>query len=85
MTVIEVVARAEETDPLSLEPLYDAIDPDFLNSLPDANGFSNLEFTYHGHTVRVTDSDDGIVVSLVDPDISADGSGGVAADTESST
>ncbi|MFA9416966.1 HalOD1 output domain-containing protein [Natrinema sp. HArc-T2] len=85
MTVVERVAEAEDADPVTLEPLYDAIDPDLLDSLPDADGFASLEFSYHGHTVRITDGNDGIAVSLVDADSSGGGSGGVAADHESST
>ncbi|MFD1563526.1 HalOD1 output domain-containing protein [Haloarchaeobius amylolyticus] len=85
MTVVDLVARADDADPVALEPLYDAIDPDLLDGLADADGFSTLEFRYHGYTVRVTGGDDGIAVSLVDADVSADGSSGVSTDTESST
>jgi len=67
MTVIERVARAEETDPLALAPLYDAIDPDLLDSLSDADGFTSLEFSYHGYTVSIEEGDDGLNVSLAKP------------------
>ncbi len=85
MTVVDLVARADDADPVTLEPLYEAIDPDFLDKLPDSDGFSRLEFLYHGYTVRITGGDDGIAVSLVDADISADDSSGASTDTESST
>jgi len=48
MTVINLVAQADGADPLETEPLYHAIDPDLLDSLPDAEGFSRLEFSYQG-------------------------------------
>ena len=85
MTVVERVAKAEDTDPVALEPLYDAIDPDLLDSLPDADGFASLEFVYQGYTVAVTAADDGTTVSVVGPGTSADGSTVTLTDTESST
>ena len=84
MTVIERVARAEEADPLALAPLYDAIDPDLLDSLADADGFTSLEFSYHGYTVSVEGSDDGLTVSLASTR-TADESADTLADTEPST
>ncbi|MFB1066675.1 HalOD1 output domain-containing protein [Natrinema sp. H-ect4] len=78
MTVINLVAQADGADPLETEPLYHAIDPDLLDSLPDAEGFSRLEFSYQGYTVSVADGDDGVEVSV-------DGSGGDLIDTEFST
>lgn len=85
MTVIDLVAQAEGTDPLETEPLYHAIDPDLLDSLPDADGFSRLEFSYQGYTVSVTDGDDGVEISLGETSVSVDGSGGDLVDTEFST
>ena len=85
MTVIERVARIEETDPLSLAPLYDAIDPDLLDSLADADGFTSLEFAYHGYTVSVEEGDDGLNVSLARSRSTTDESTDPLVDTESST
>lgn len=86
MAVIDLVARIEDTDPVALEPLYDAIDPDLLDSLPDADGFTELEFSYQGYAVTVADADaaDGLEVTLEEAPISADGAAGEFADTESS-
>jgi len=74
MTVVECVADAEDVDPVALEPLYDAIDPDLLDSLPDAAGFSTLEFDYQGYTVAVTAADEGMTVTLVGSESSTESS-----------
>lgn len=37
-TVVTAVARAKGVDVLDLDPLYDAVDPDALNRLFDADG-----------------------------------------------
>ncbi|MFC6767787.1 HalOD1 output domain-containing protein [Natrinema soli] len=85
MTVIDLVAEADDADPLDLDPLYDVIDPDMLDSLPDADGFSGLEFVYQGYIVSVTDGNDGVEVTLAETGVSVDGSTGDLADTEFST
>ncbi|PGF16416.1 hypothetical protein CP556_10000 [Natrinema sp. CBA1119] len=85
MTVIDLVAQADGADPLETEPLYHAIDPDLLDSLPDADGFSRLEFSYQGYTVSVTDGTDGVEISLAETGVSVDGSSGDLIDTEFST
>ncbi|WP_245742126.1 HalOD1 output domain-containing protein [Natrinema salaciae] len=84
MTVIDLVARTDDTEPIELEPLYDAIDPDLLDSLPDADGFTELEFSYEGYAVTVADADDGVEVTLESAAISADGSTSEFVDTGSS-
>lgn len=60
---IVVTAIADElgTDPASLPPLRDSIDPDILNGFYEADGASAkaLLFEYLGYEVVVTD--DGIV------------------------
>lgn len=59
-TVIEVVADAENVDPIDLDtPLYEAIDPDALNAVfePAADSprpHGSITFEYFGHTVVVT-------------------------------
>lgn len=55
--VVEAVADAKDVDPLDLEvPLYEAVDPDALDSLfrasDDLEGV--IEFTYYDYQVRVT-------------------------------
>ncbi|QCS41343.1 HalOD1 output domain-containing protein [Natrinema versiforme] len=85
MAVIDLVAQVEDADPIELNPLYDAIDPDLLDSLPDSTGFTSLEFSYQGYTVAVADTDDGVDVSLEGAEISADVSRSDLMDTESST
>ncbi|ELY84013.1 HalOD1 output domain-containing protein [Natrinema altunense] len=72
MAVIDLVARTSDTDPVELEPLYDAIDPDLLDSLPAEDGFTSLEFAYHGYTVTVTATGESVEVSLEDAGGSAD-------------
>ncbi|OLZ39701.1 hypothetical protein A6E15_01295 [Natrinema saccharevitans] len=66
MAVIDLVARLEDADPTALEPLYDAIDPDLLDSLPDAAGFESLAFDYHGYSITVSAEEGGIEVALED-------------------
>lgn len=56
--VVERIANREGVDPLELTPLYEAVDPDALDSLvtPDGGSASGLriEFSYHGYELRVT-------------------------------
>lgn len=85
MAVIDLVAQATDTDPLELDPLYDAIDPDLLDSLPDSNGFSSLEFAYHSYTISVVAVDDEITVTLEGRRISADDSSSDFVGSEPST
>jgi hypothetical protein len=85
MAVIDLVARASDTDPLELDPLYDAIDPDLLDSLPDSDGFSSLEFAYHGYTISIADVDGEVMVTLEGRRISADDSSSDFVGGESST
>lgn len=59
MAITAVVARATETDPTAINPLYSAIDPDALDTLmnpgsdpqPDSN--IHVTFTLEGHEVTV--------------------------------
>ncbi|OAQ52199.1 hypothetical protein HTG_11300 [Natrinema mahii] len=69
MAVIDLVSRLEDADPTALEPLYDAIDPDLLDSLPDAAGFESLAFDYHGYSITVSAEAGGIEVALEDPSV----------------
>ncbi|WP_408956901.1 HalOD1 output domain-containing protein [Natrinema sp. 74] len=85
MTIIDLVARTDDADPVALDPLYNAIDPDLLDSLPDSDGFTSLEFSYHGYTVTVEDGADGVEVTLADAAVSTDGAGTDLVDTSSST
>ncbi|WP_230198668.1 HalOD1 output domain-containing protein [Halopiger djelfimassiliensis] len=85
MAVIDLVARADGADPIDLEPLYNAIDPDVLDTVCDSDsGFTSLEFEYQGHTVSVEASDGTLEISLEDAGFATDGTRSVA-DTESST
>lgn len=56
--VVERVANREGVDPVELSPLYEAIDPDALDSLVCAsNGDGSdlaIEFSYSGHEITVT-------------------------------
>ncbi|SIR65578.1 HalOD1 output domain-containing protein [Natronorubrum thiooxidans] len=84
MAVVDLVAAVTDTDPLALAPLYDAIDPDALDSLctPDAC-VSSLEFEYEGYTVVVEQSGDDVEISL-EPITVGDGSAQEVADSGSS-
>lgn len=83
MAVIDLVARAEGVDPLDLEPLYHTIDPDVLDTICTASGFTGLAFTYSGHEVSIVESGDGVEVSLDGAPATADSATSVA-DTEPS-
>lgn len=52
--VVKAVADAENVEPIELQPLYDVIDPDALDSLfrPHA-ARGRITFQYHGYTVEV--------------------------------
>lgn len=86
MTVINLIADADDTDPVELAPLYDTIDPDLLDSLVDSPGFSSLEFTYHGYTVAVGEVNGEIEVEIADANAPLDDAAEPdLVDTESST
>ncbi|WP_226480599.1 HalOD1 output domain-containing protein [Natrinema amylolyticum] len=74
MAIIDLVAQTTDTDPVELEPLYHAIDPDLLDSLPGETGFTSLEFSYHGYTVVVREGRDAIEVSIADESVTIDDS-----------
>lgn len=59
--VVTAVADAEGVDPTELPPLYSAVDPDALDSVfypqlesADDPPPGEIQFSYHGHLVRVT-------------------------------
>lgn len=54
--VVETLARETGTDPADLPPLYDAVDPDALNSL-----FRGVDSS--SHRVRFTLADHAVTVS----------------------
>lgn len=59
-SVVAAVARELGTDPATLEPLYNAIEPDALDDLFDDEGLgtsrspARVEFTYCGCDVVIT-------------------------------
>lgn len=60
--VVSAVARATNTDPLSLEPrLCDVVDPDALERVVESEAVSAVTFDYDGHTV-VVDGDGTVTV-----------------------
>ncbi|RQG98677.1 HalOD1 output domain-containing protein [Natrarchaeobius oligotrophus] len=59
--VIEAVAETTDSDPLDLPPLYEAVDPDALNTLFDGPETGVwLRFRYAGFGVAV--DDEGVTV-----------------------
>lgn len=59
--VIETVAQATDEDPIDLDRLSSAVDPDALDKLvtltgPSAQGDVQTTFTYEGHVVTVRSS-----------------------------
>ncbi|ELY49217.1 HalOD1 output domain-containing protein [Natronolimnohabitans innermongolicus] len=56
--VIEAVAETTDSDPLDLPPLYDAVDPDALNTLiTGAETNTRVQFQYAGFDVVVQDEE----------------------------
>lgn len=61
-TIVEAVADAKGVGPTDLEPLYNVLDTDALNSLfhsrprVDALSAGRIQFTYEGFDVEVTAS-----------------------------
>lgn len=51
--VLARVAELENADPVELEPLYDAIDPEALDRIVDSIEDGSVQFDYHGYTVTV--------------------------------
>lgn len=62
--VVSAVAEAKKSDPLSLDPLYDAVDPDALDALFESDRVApgdsqrRVSFTYCGCEVTVTSTSD---------------------------
>lgn len=69
-TILDLVADREGTDVGDLPPLYDAVNPDALETLfePARKGRTRtgrLEFTYHGYVVTlVSDRDRSLTVTV---------------------
>ncbi|WP_440763457.1 HalOD1 output domain-containing protein [Natronorubrum sp. DTA7] len=79
MAVVDLVSEVTGTDVLELDPLYNAIDPDVLDTLcTSSSGFTSLEFQYASHTVVVEQVEHGLKISLEPVTIGAAGSSGVA-------
>ena len=57
--VIETVAQQSNTDTLDLPPLFDALDPDALDSLIRGMTEGNVSFDYAGYNISV--NSDGVV------------------------
>ncbi|RQG89276.1 hypothetical protein EA462_11450 [Natrarchaeobius halalkaliphilus] len=86
MAIVDLVARMDDVDPLDLDPLYHAIDPDALDSICESSsGPTAFEFLYAGWTITVEST--GVAgeteISLIDAPRHADAVEMV--DTESST
>lgn len=66
--IVSLVAQEMECDPLELDPLYDAVDPEALDGICSATPDSSLRvsFDYAGYTVLVDAS--GIVQLLPSDD-----------------
>lgn len=67
-TIVAAVAAHTGTDPLELEPLYDTVDPDALDSLfgtGEDQSSTRVAFTYCGCDVVVS-TDDGVRVERAD-------------------
>ncbi|WP_204366142.1 HalOD1 output domain-containing protein [Halosimplex carlsbadense] len=60
--VIETIADATGTDPLTMEPpLYEVVDTDALDALYESGATATVEFEYNGHSV-VVDGDGTVTV-----------------------
>ena len=72
--VIEMVAIAADREPSALEPLYDTVDPEALDTLIRRNGDvestteMRVTFTYAGHDVTVRGDGELTVAPELPPD-----------------
>ncbi|WP_411963939.1 HalOD1 output domain-containing protein [Haloferax sp. YSMS24] len=70
--VVEAVAAAKDVDPLSIQPLYEVVDPDALDLLfasPSSETIrsgGHVEFTIEDCTVRITVTQDDVDVEVTD-------------------
>ena len=64
MAIIDAVARIEGAEPIELPPLYDSTDPDVLDAVSEADGFTSLEFTYCDRPITLSAADGGLEVRL---------------------
>jgi hypothetical protein len=60
--IVEAVAEREGADTTELPPLYDAIGPDILEVLHDADADANQRVTFEYYDYSVTVSSDGLIV-----------------------
>lgn len=70
--VIQAVATTSSADPLELPPLYDAVDPDALDSLVTEMTDGEVVFAYAGYEVTVR-SDGTIMVDETTADRASTG------------
>ena len=54
--VVANVAQVSDTDALELPPLYDAVDPEALETLVATLGHGEVSFDYAGYSVTVDSS-----------------------------
>lgn len=77
-TIVSAVADEKGVDPTDLEPLYNVVDTDALNSLfhsrprVDALTAGCVQFTYEGFDVQVTASGDVTVEEATDAGVRTD-------------
>jgi|AntRauTorcE11898_2_1112593.scaffolds.fasta_scaffold62552_2 hypothetical protein len=65
--VIDAIATATGTDPVSLPPLYDTIDPEALDAVLNTEATIEVVFEYDGHAVEVTGDGEVLVDGQVHP------------------
>lgn len=58
LAVVEEVAKAKDTPPLDLPPLYESIDTDALNMLMRNSSDCQVTFKYTGYVVSVTEENE---------------------------
>lgn len=70
--IVIAISEVTGTDPMVLEPLYNVIDPDALNSLFESTGPSRLDgsvsFEYCGYQVTIEADGRGFIAELDDSD-----------------
>lgn len=72
LTVISAVSAVTNTPPLEMEPLFDAVDPDALNSLLRRNSDAatrsgvTVSFRFEGHEVTA-DASGEVLVDVSEP------------------
>ena len=61
-SVVLALAELEGVDPIEMDPIYGAVDPDVLEALDDPTRSASADVTFDYHDYRVTVDGEGAIV-----------------------